>query len=58
MELKLIESNRHTQIKVPVNQLSVYKKLILSYIALHGGRETKRNSRFIYFEIDADLMNK
>lgn len=57
MELSLIEKTQHTRIKVPVNRLPAFKNLIASYIALYGGREIKRSSKFIYFEIDADLLS-
>ena len=57
MELHLIENTRHTRIKVPLNQLSVYKKLIDSFIFRYGGREEKRNKRFVYYIVEADLLN-
>jgi hypothetical protein len=55
--MRLIESNRHTEIKVSIKQLPIYKNLISSYIVKFGGREVKRSTRFIYIEIDADLLN-
>ncbi len=58
MELQLIEKTRKTRIKVPLKQLSVYKKLIDSYIALYGGKEEKRSSKYVYYIIEADLLNR
>jgi len=57
MELQLIEKTRQTRIKVSIKNLSVYKKLIDSYISRFGGYEEKRNKRFVYFIVEADLMN-
>lgn len=34
------------------------KKYIDAQIALNGGYEEKRNSRFVYFIVNVDLMNK
>lgn len=58
MELSIIERSGHTKIKVPVKQYAAFKSMIQAYITLHGGQETKRNSKFVYFEIYADLLNK
>lgn len=57
MELSLIEKTRQTRIKVALKELPKYKKLINTYISIHGGREEKRNKRFVYFIVDADLLN-
>ena len=57
MELKLIEKTGHTEIKVLISQYGIYKKLIKECISQHGGKETKRSSKFIYFEVDTNLLN-
>ena len=58
MELQLIQETRHTRIKCPLKEYPAFKRLIASYIALYGGREEKRSSRFIYFVVEADLLNR
>ena len=57
MELSLIEKTKHTKIKVGVKRLKMFAGFIHGYIAKYGGREISRNSRFAYFEINADLLN-
>ena len=57
MEMRLMEKTGHTEIKCSVKNYPRYAPIIESYIALHGGRKQSENSRFIYFEVDADLLN-
>ena len=57
MVFRLLESNQHTEIRVTLKKLSVYKKYIDTYIEAYGGRETMRNSKFVYFEIEADIVS-
>lgn len=47
-----------TRIKVSKNNLDTNKKLIGSYIAKYGGDFQKQSSRFVYFVVNADLINK
>ena len=57
MEYRLIFETGHTEIKVSINKYPLWKRLIDAKIAKHGGRETRRSTRYIYFEVDADLLN-
>jgi len=58
MEMLLMNGTTHTQIKVRIKEYPHYEGMIQAYILLHGGGEIRRSSTFIYFEIDADLLNK
>ena len=57
MELSLIEKTEHTKIKVGIEKLKTFASFIHGYIDKYGGREINRNSRFAYFEINANLLN-
>lgn len=57
MDLTLMD-NRKTIIKVTKKQFPYYEKIIKSYIILYGGKLEKENSRYIYYIINADLLNK
>ena len=56
MKLSLTNDN-HTVIQVSIKEYGKLKNLIDSYILLYGGDETSRNSKYVYFEIYADLLN-
>ena len=58
MRMVLIESNRHTKIVVTLKSYPAYKTYINTLIALYGGKEIKRNSRYVHIEIFEDLLNK
>ncbi len=57
MEMRMIEKTGQTEIKVSVKNYPKYADTICAYITLHGGRKVSENSRFIYFEVNADLLN-
>lgn len=57
MELQLIEEENKTRIKCRIKDYKEMKEYIDALIALHGGKEEKRNSRYVYIVIDADLLN-
>lgn len=60
MKMSIFEENgiRKTRIRVPViNAYPLYLPQIHAYIALYGGREEKRSSRYFYYIIDKDLLN-
>lgn len=60
IEMKIVENKngRKTILKVSRTGFLRYKTLIDSYILLYGGKPTKESSRFLYFEIDVDLLNR
>jgi hypothetical protein len=58
VELSIIEKSKHTKIKVPAKKYSAFRNMIQTYITVYGGHEIKRNSKFMYFEIYADLLNR
>ena len=57
MELELI-GEKETRIKCPLKNYTKMKTLINSYLHLYGGKEEKKNSRYIYFIVHADLLNR
>lgn len=57
MELRLIDKGK-TQIKVSKKNYLQYKTLIDTYIMIYGGEKGKENSRWIYFTINTDLLNR
>ena len=57
MEMRLMEKTGHTEIKCSVKNYPRYATLIEAYLAKHGGQKQSENSRFIYFEVFADLLN-
>ena len=60
MKMTLFEENgiARTRIKVSKKHLDTYKKIIGSYIAKYGGDFEKQSSRFVYYIVNADLINK
>lgn len=58
MELTLIEKTNQTRIKVSLKKLLQYERIIRAYIQMHGGREERRTTRYVYFIIDADIIYK
>ena len=58
MEMTLIEKTGQTRIKVGRKAYDKCESVIASYIAVHGGRKEKESSRYLYFIIDADLLNR
>ena len=58
MELQLIEKENKTRIKCALKEYKMMKKYIDAQITLNGGYEEKRNSRYVYFIVNADLMNR
>lgn len=57
MDLTLMDNGK-TRIKVSKKNFRYYEKTIKSYIALYGGKLEKENSRYIYYIVNADLLNK
>lgn len=53
-----VTANGHTVIRVSWGNYDRYQKTIDSYLALYGGKKTKWNNRFIYYEIYADCVNR
>lgn len=58
MELTLIEKTNQTRIKVSLKKLPQYERIIRAYIRVHGGREERRTTRYVYFIINADIIYK
>ena len=58
MVMRLVEKINHTTLKVSLAELPSCKDIIAAYLALYGGCEMKRSSRFVYYEINANLLNK
>jgi len=58
MELTLIEKTNQTRIKVSLKKLPKYERIINTYIRVHGGREERRTTRYVYFIINADIIYK
>lgn len=58
MELTLIEKTNQTRIKVSLKKLPKYECIINTYIRVHGGREERRTTRYVYFIINADIIYK
>ncbi len=60
MIMRLEEKTGHTMICVPMKEFKqpATSTYIAVQIAMHGGRETKRTSRSIYFEINTDILNR
>ena len=57
MTMKLIEKTRQTRMIVGIKEYPFYKHTIDALITVYGGKEEKRNSRCIYFVINADVLN-
>ena len=55
--LELMEKTNHTRIKVSIKNYPQCETMIKAWILLHGGKEIKRSSQNIYFEVYADLLN-
>lgn len=60
MIMRLEEKTGHTMIRIPMKEFKrpATGAYIAAQIVIHGGRETKRTSRSVYFEIDADILNR
>jgi hypothetical protein len=58
MEMTLIEKTGQTRIKCSIKAYPRYAAVIDGYITLHGGRKERETSRYVYYIVDADLMNK
>lgn len=58
MELSLIENTRQTRIKVSKKEFPYCKAIIEVYNKLYGVEFEKSNSRYIYYIVNADLLNK
>ena len=57
MKQTLIKDNI-TSIQVLITKYDQYKSYIDGCILLYGGKETERNSRYIYFEVYANLLTR
>ena len=57
MEYELLD-NGYTRLKVSKRQLKSYETLITSYIMVFGGKCVKESSRFIYYIVYTDLINR
>lgn len=58
MEMTLIEKTGQTRIKCCLKAYPKYAAVIDGYIALHGGRKERETTRYVYYIVDADLLNK
>lgn len=57
MTMSLIERDgkTFTRFMVPIKNLKYYKHLLAKYVDIKN--PTKKNSRFIYYECEGDLLN-
>ena len=58
VDMTLIEKTNQTRIKVSIKKLPQYERIIKAYIQVHGGREERRTTRYVYFLVDANLFYK
>lgn len=60
MIMRLEEKTGHTIIRIPMKEFKqpATDAYIAVQLATHGGRETKRTSRSVYFEVNADILNR
>ncbi|WP_195840485.1 hypothetical protein [Clostridium porci] len=45
-----------TRFKVKVKELQMYARLLKKYVDIH--KPVKQSSRYIYFEVEGDLLNQ
>ncbi len=54
----MIEKTGQTRIKCCLKAYPKYAAVIDGYIALYGGRKERETTRYVYYIVDADLLNK
>ena len=57
MDMTLIEKTGQTRIRCDRKAYPHYAAMIAGYIALYGGRRERESTRYIYFIVDADIIN-
>ena len=57
MTLTLIKhgEKKFTRFMIPIKQLKFYEPLLKKYVDIE--KPSKKNSKFIYFEYEGDLLN-
>lgn len=55
MEVKTM-SNGHTRIRISRKDVPVFASLINHFIRSHGGKLLNESSRFVYYEINKNLI--